>query len=88
MYLVARDREEPWGFSGAWPEGERDVPVRAIDPCEMRLSRQREVTDIAFDDDHPLLWPSGPLDAAAEAGFRFQSVRGESQHSVARKWSS
>ncbi len=56
LYLQARDAGAPWGFV-LEDEATRDVAVVARDPVAFHLSRRESVTDWAFCESHPLLWP-------------------------------
>ncbi|HET7232869.1 MAG TPA: hypothetical protein VFJ16_22860 [Longimicrobium sp.] len=58
LYLAARERGEPWGFSSRG-EGVRDVTVRAIQPSVVRVSQRQSVTALGFTDSHPILRDSG-----------------------------
>ena len=73
LYLAARERGEPWGFSSC-EEGVREVTVRAIRPSVVRVSQRQSVTDWGFTDSHPVLWELG-LPATIYVNAAFDSDR-------------
>ncbi len=73
LFRKAVENKEPWGFTD-YSEGERDMPIYAVNPVKLEMDGCVGAEDIWFIEDDPSLWPyqnagsvfiNSPLDVSA-----------------------